>query len=191
MTTQDYFALGGIIATVVVGVTSWVLSAYLAKKSLKSRKLRYSIKLYPVVSKEILKNSTSLKIEYDGDPLPEPTLLAVDIENVGSEYIKDPPIEIEAQGATYVLPGYIEDTPPGYDDIWELSRTEAESCAIKVKHINPGQTIRARFLLDEFPEKEPIFKCPMEGVKVYKKLDTEIPKSIILSVFSAYLNKIL
>lgn len=189
MTAQDYWALGGITATVGVGVISWILSAYLTKKSLKEKKLSYSIKLYPLVSKDIFRNSTDLKIEYKGEPLPEATLLAVDIANIGNDPIENPPIVIEAKGATYVLPGYIEGVEPGYDEIWELERTDAESCAIKVKHINPKQIIKARFLLDEFPDVEPIFKCPMPGLKLIKKVDTEMPKKIMLSILSAYLEK--
>lgn len=110
--------------------------------------------------------SAALTIEFNGEQLVEPTLLSVDIVNLGNRAIENPPIIIEAVGATYVIPIYIEDVPPGYEDLWTLERTDAEQCAIRLEHINPDQVVKARFFLDEVPSQIPVFKCAMKDVSV-------------------------
>jgi len=184
MATQDYFSLISIIITILVGIISWIVSAFLTKKSIKQKKLAYEINYFPIISKDFISNASKLKIEYEGELLPEPTLLVVDVMNVGNEAIENPPIEIRAVGATYVIPGYLEDVPPGYEDIWKLERTDAESSAIKLKHINPKQVVKARFLLDEFPKEPPLFVCPMKNLEV-RKLDRIDKKKLFLEILNS------
>jgi hypothetical protein len=181
---SEYLGLGSIIATVLVGIISWILSAYLTKKTLKRKKINYEIKMFPIISKDFFSKSSDLKIYFKDELLPEPTLLAVDIINSGNVAIENPPIEIEALGATYIIPGYIEDIPPGYEKIWELERTDAESCAIHLEHINPGQVVKARFFLDELPKFPPVFKSPMKDLEI-REVDTEIKKVFLESLISA------
>lgn len=138
-------AIGGISATLIVGVISWFVSAHLTKKSQQKKMLTYEMKKYHIISSDFLKKSNDIKVFYKDNILPEPTLLSVDIINPGNISITDPPIEIEAKGATYIIPGYIEDIEPGYENLWSLVRTDAESCAIRLEHINPGQVVKARF----------------------------------------------
>lgn len=184
MDLAEYLGLGAIIATVLVGIVSWILSAYLTKKTLKRKKINYEIKMFPIISKDFSSKSSDLKIYFKEELLPEPTLLAIDIINSGNVAIEVPPIEIEALGATYIIPGYIEDIPPGYEDIWKLEKTDAESCAIHLEHINPGQVVKARFFLDEFPKNPPVFKCPMKDLEIIE-VDTEIKKVFLESLISA------
>lgn len=174
MKVSDYIAIAGIVATIVVGIISWFVSAHLTKKSINKQSLNYEIKLYPIISKVFLSKSSDLRIYYKDDILPEPTLLAVDIVNTGNVAIENPPIEIEAHGATYIIPGYIEDIPPGYEDIWSIERSDAETCIIQLQHINPGQVVKARFFLDELPLKAPVFKCPMKDVEIREVTDSEM-----------------
>ena len=123
--------------------------------------------LSPLLAVEKLPGGkNSLKIEFNGEQLDEPMLLSVDIVNLGNRAIEKPPIYIEAVGATYVIPIYIENVPTGYEDLWALQRTDAEQCAVGLDHINPGQVVKARFFLDEHPNQMPIFKCAMKDVKV-------------------------
>lgn len=185
MNLSEYLGLGSIIATVLVGIISWIISAYLTKKTLNKKKLNYEIKMFPIISKDFFSKSSDLKIYFKEELLPEPTLLAVDIINSGNVAIESPPIEIETMGATYIIPGYIEEIPPGYEDIWELERTDAESCSIHLEHINPGQVVKARFFLDELPKNPPVFKCPMKDLEL-KEVDTEI-KTVFLESLMATL----
>ena len=186
MQLQDFLAIGGIVATLIVGIISWFVSAYLTKKSQQKKILTYEMKKYHIISTDFLKKSNDIKVYYKDDILPEPTLLAVDIINSGNIAINNPPIEIDAVGATCIIPGYIEDIEPGYEDLWSLERTNAESCAIKLAHINPAQVVKARFFLDEFPTEMPIFKCPMENLKI-RKVDTELKRVLLESVWQVAL----
>jgi hypothetical protein len=127
-----------------------------------------------------------LKITFKDELLTEPVLLTVDIANTGNTEILCPPIEIEAMDSTYVIPGYFESVPNGYEDLWELERTDADSCAIKLDHINPGQIVKARFLLDEMPKKKPILKCPLPGLEIRKLENVEVNSflQLIIEIWS-------
>jgi hypothetical protein len=183
MTTEQNIAFASLIASVVIGVISWVVSARIARKSFRSPKLNYRLSMSPLLSKSSLSATSGLKIEYNGELLVEPTLLSVDIINAGDIAIENPPIEIEAVGATYVIPGYFEDVPPGYEALWSIERTDAEACAIHLAHINPKQVAKVRFFLDENPKEEPIFKCPMKNltVKRVNSIMTADTANLILS----------
>ncbi|PIC80556.1 hypothetical protein CSV75_01830 [Sporosarcina sp. P18a] len=183
MEFQEYLGIGSILATIIVGVISWWVSSYVTKKSLKRQKLNYEIKLYPIISKGFLNKSDDLQIHYQEELLPDPTLLAVDIINSGNVAIENPPIEIKALGATYIIPGYIEEIPAGYEELWELTRTDAEACAVKLAHINPGQIVKARFFLNELPSNPPVFQCPMKDLEL-QEVNTEMKQIFMNSLLS-------
>jgi hypothetical protein len=65
-----------------------------------------------------------------------------------------------------MVPVQIEDVPPGYEHLWEIVRTDADECAIKLAHINPGQIVNATILMDEVPIAMPDFRCPMANVLI-------------------------
>jgi hypothetical protein len=160
MTTDQYIALGGAVSTLLGVVITWLV----AKRSQPRKELSYRVRMDPLISSKIADPGGNLVIHYGGELLPHPVLLSVDITNTGNVAVEDPPAEVEAVGTTYVIPGYFEDLPPGYEELWSIERTDAESCAIKLAHINPGQSARARLLMDELPRTVPIFKCPMAGL---------------------------
>lgn len=180
MDTQNLIATISIVASVFVGIISWFVSAALTKKTLKKQKLNYEIKVFPVISQKFIK-SKEFEVFFQDELLPEPTLLTVDIINAGNVAIKNPPIKVEAVGATYLIPGYFEDVPPGYDELWELERSDAEASIIKLKHINPGQVVKARFFLDELPNELPILSCPMEDLEV-KEINSEMNQILIKGI---------
>lgn len=128
-----------------MGVVTAIISIYLTKKSIDKRKLNYEMRQFPTISKNFISQVDKIENYYNEELLSDPYLLSIDIINSGSVAIENPPIEIEASGATYFIPGYIEDIPDGYDYLWKLVRTDAESCAIKIDHLNPGQVLKARF----------------------------------------------
>jgi hypothetical protein len=187
LTTSDWIGISGAAATIVAALIAWFVSAWSTRKSLTTQTLGYRMNLSPLLAMDrVPGGKASLKIEFNGEQLVEPMLLSVDIINLGNRAIEQPPIVVEAVGATYVIPIYIEDTPPGYEDLWELKRTDAEQCAIHLEHINPGQVVKARFFLDEVPKQMPVFKCPMKDVKVteVKSLEVGPLASALLEVIS-------
>ena len=175
LSTSDWIAIGIAAATIIFSVISWFASAWVTKNALSSQILGFRMNLSPLLElKRIPGGSASLKIEFNGIELPEPVLLSVDIMNIGNRAIEFPPILVEAIGATYIIPINIEDVPPGYEGIWTLERTDAETCAVHLQHINPGQVVKARFFLDEMPKGMPIFKCPMKDLKVTEVKSFEV-----------------
>jgi hypothetical protein len=182
MTKDQYIAIAGILATLIGIIVTWLV----AKISQSKKELSYRLKIEHLFQKKIADPNGDFIITYKGEELPEPALLSVDITNTGNVPIENPPIEIEAVGATYVIPGFFDKIPPGYDNLWTIDRTDAESCAIKLQHINPGQTARVRLLMDELPKDIPIFKCPMAGVRIKRQSRVELNKfaSTILDITS-------
>jgi hypothetical protein len=187
LSISDWIGISGVIATIVAALIAWFVSAWSTRKSLATQTLGYRMSLAPLLAMDrVPGGKSSLKIEFNGEQLVEPMLLSVDILNLGNRAIELPPIVIEAVGATYVIPIYIEDAPLGYEDLWKLERTDAEQCAIRLDHINPGHVVKARFFLDEVPKQMPVFKCPMKDVKVteVKSLEVGPLASALLEVLS-------
>jgi hypothetical protein len=178
-TTTDEIAIVGIITTTIIGVVSWFVSAFNEKRKAERKELHYRIKMTPLMDKKKFKDVENLMIQYKEDIIDELVLLEVDIYNAGNTCIENPPIRIESKETTYVIPAYIDDVPDGYDDLWELERIDGEACNIKVNHINPGQTLKARFLLDEMPKKLPVFICPMPNVKVIPEKELKMSPFIL------------
>jgi hypothetical protein len=184
MDTQNQIAIWALASSTITGVGAWIVSARAAKKDYSAPRLDYSISTTPLLVGGGPGARKGLRVEYNGELLPEPVLLSVDIINVGYVAIENPPIEIEAVGPTYVIPGYFEDVPPGYEKLWALERTDAESCAVHLTHINPGQVAKVRFLLDEQPRGEPIFKCPMKDLRTRRvgtRWDIE-PREVVIAL---------
>ncbi|MCT4556536.1 MAG: hypothetical protein N4A61_00605 [Pelagimonas sp.] len=163
--TSDWIAVAAIAATVIVGVVSWFVSAALTRKSIEKRVLGYRMDSTPLMTTSL--QTAGLKIEFDGEELPEPMLLTVEIFNLGNVALEHPPISIAtSKDATYIIPVQIEDIEPGYEDLWEIERTDADECAIRLAHINPGQVVKATILMDEVPTEMPHFRCPLPNVVV-------------------------
>ena len=174
LSNSDVITLAGVIATVVVGVVSWFVSAHLAKKSIRIEELSYRMKVTPLLNNKLFKEADKLKIEYKGEQIDRLVFFEVDIVNSGNVAIKNPPIVISSLDATYIIPAYLEDVPAGYDDLWEIVREDGETCRISVDHINPGQTVKARFLMDKIPPGEPTFACAVPDLRVKRIADIEI-----------------
>ena len=94
-----------------------------------------------------------------------PCLLALEIVNIGNEAINEPPIKIRNDEDIEIIPGYFEDIPAGYENLWSFDKTSPHSCNILLKHINPKQVVNSRFFLDNLHQKKIIFECPMQNVQ--------------------------
>ena len=165
MTADQYIALGGAASTLLGVIITWLV----ARRVQARKELTYRVRVDRLIPTKMADPGGHLVVQYRGETLPEPTLLSVDIANTGNLPIENPPIEITASGATYVIPGYFEAPPPGYEGLWSLERTDAESCGVRLAHINPGQTARARLVMDELPRDLPVVACPMAGLRLRKQ----------------------
>ena len=174
LSQSDVIGLIGAGATILVGVLTWFISAAHARKTMQRKELQYRMRITPLVNKKLFKEADKLEIKYKEDIIDELVFLEVDIINSGNVAIEKPPIKIESRDATYIIPAYLEDVPDGYNWHWEIEREDGETCLINAEHINPGQIIKARFLMDQMPPEEPMFICPMADLKIKRTSDVEV-----------------
>lgn len=199
--SHDIIGMGGIIATLLVGIVTCLVTWKLTMKSIKQLKISYNIQVFPILSNSVTKNTDinldDLKIQYKDKELLNPCLLALEIINIGNEAINEPPIKIRADEDIEIIPGYFEDIPAGYEDLWSFDKTDPNSCNILLKHINPKQAVKTRFFLDNSPQKKIIFECPMQNVQTQEvaynntitanKITVSSKSNIILMAITALL----
>ena len=164
MNNSQYIAIAGVFATVLGSLITWLIM----KRQFSNKKLSYSYTIEPIVRSDDPDLSQDLKVLYQGEELPNPTLLSLEITNTGHVAIENCKVVVELPDTTYLIPGYFVDIPAGYLFLWDIERTDAEECTIKFKHINPKQTARVRLLMDEMPKGEPKISCPMPNVECRK-----------------------
>lgn len=175
LSTAEWISVAGVFATIFVGIFSWMVSAALTRRTIDRRIIGYKMEATPLMTTSL--KSSGLKIEYKGEELPYPMLLTVEVFNLGNIAIENPPISIvTSKGATYIIPVQVEDPPPGYEDLWEIERADADECKIRLNHINPGQVAKATFLMDEIPMEMPHFRCPLPNLIVKKVEPVEFAK---------------
>lgn len=174
LSNADVIAIAGVAATILVGLISWFVSAHLAKKAMRNEELSYRMKIIPLLNKRLFREIDKLKIEYKDEQIDQLVFFELDIVNSGNVAIRKPPIVITSLDATYIIPAYLDDVPSGYDSLWKVVREDGETCSLDVDHINPGQTIKARFLMDKMPPGEPEFSCAMPDLKIRRIADIEI-----------------
>ncbi|MFA0225843.1 hypothetical protein AB4483_17425 [Vibrio splendidus] len=185
LSQSDIIGLIGAAATILIGILTWFISAAYARKTMQRKELQYRIKVTSLVNENVFKEVDKLEIKYKENIIDELLFLELDIINSGNVAIVKPPMKIEAVAGTYIIPAYFEDVPDGYDDYWEIVREDGETCLIDANHINPGQIIKARFLMDQMPSEEPIFTCPMPDLVLKRTSDVEV------SVFASKLLEVM
>jgi hypothetical protein len=131
------------------------------------------MRITPLLNQKLFKEADKLEIKYKDDIIDELVFLELDIINSGNVAIIDPPLRIEGSDS-YVIPAYLEDVPDGYDFHWSIEREDGETSIITADHINPGQIIKARFLLDLMPNNDPVFTCAMPDLAVKRINDIEV-----------------
>lgn len=160
MTTPEYIALAGVLATILGAFVTWLVM----KRQFASKKLTYSFEISPLLTNADSDLARDLKVSFRDEELHQPTLLSLAISNTGMSAIEDAEVVVQLPGSTYLIPGYFVDVPPGYEPLWSITRTDAEECVITFKHINPKQVAHIRLLMDEVPDGQPSVACPMPNV---------------------------
>jgi hypothetical protein len=156
--------MASVLASALGAFATWLVM----RRQFASKKLSYSFTIEPILRSNEPDLARDLKVYYRGEELPDPTVLTVEIANVGLTAIENAEIIIQLPGATYLMPGYFVDVPAGYLMLWNIERTDAEECTIRLQHINPKQVARVRLLMDEMPNGEPRISCPMPNVECSK-----------------------
>ncbi len=166
--TDMVIGIGDIAVNFVVGIVSILITLLLTLKTIKQLKLSYSIHIYQILSKSLTdrSNIADLEIKYKNEKLKNPCLLTVEIVNTGNKSIINPPIKIRSNHNIGIIPGYFEDIPNGYENMWSMNLETANCCSLSLEHINPKQVVKARFFLDEMPQDKIIFECPMADMQL-------------------------
>ena len=77
MGNSEYIAIAGIFATVLGALVTWLVM----KRQFASKKLSYTYTIEPIVRSNDPDLARDLKVFYQGQELPEPTLLNIEITN--------------------------------------------------------------------------------------------------------------
>ncbi len=170
---SNIIGFGGIIATVLVGIITCIVTWKLTRLSIKQKKLNFSFRILNILSNSLNMQHNALgdlTITLGDKKLKNPCLLLIEIENTGNEAIHNPPICIRVDNKTEIIPGYIQNIPAGYESKWSLKKTSDNSCNILLEHINSKQTVKACFFLDNTTNKVS-FECPMPDIVIHEKSD--------------------
>lgn len=166
---DSIIGIGGIIATVVVGLLTCLITWRVTLKTVKQQQIDYNIKIQPILSNQITSNISEemnkLEIKYNGSTLTHPFLLSITITNTGNCAIINPPIKIKTDDIE-IIPGYFEELPPGYEDKWTITKISNTECNVNLEHINKKQSAKLSFFLNDFPKNKIRFECPMPDVQI-------------------------
>lgn len=170
-------AILGALAAVAGPVVTWLVM----RKQFSSKQLAYTFEIEPLLKSADPDLARDLKITFRGEELPRPAQLGIEISNTGYTAIEDAAVVVKLPGSTYLIPGYFVDVPAGYDDLWDIERTDAEECTIRFRHINPGQVAKVRLLMDELPSGAPSISCPMPNVRWVQAKSASFGEAVVMA----------
>lgn len=172
---SNIIGIGGILATIIVGIITCVVTWKVTLRSIKQQRLSYNVKSLNILSNSVRAQQDALNelsIHFGNKRLDNPYLVLFEIENTGNEAIVNPPICIRSDNM--LIPGYFQDIPPGYQSKWSMQQKSANTCNIILEHINPKQIVRVCIFVDASPEV--VFECPMQNVVIQRQGDYLAPK---------------
>ena len=79
LSQTDIIGLSGAVATIVVAVITWLLSAAHTRKTMKRKELQYRMKITPLLNQKLFKEADKLEITYKDDTIEELVFLEIDI----------------------------------------------------------------------------------------------------------------
>ena len=182
---ENIIGIGGIIATIITGILTCIVTWIVAKKTTEKRKLIYSISIYPILNLSDYTNE--LKVIYKGEELRYPCLIDIDIKNAGNKSVENPPVEIFCK-KSLLLPAYMEDVPCGYEKIWRAESVSRSKVKLDVDYINPKQVLRLRLYADLLKHDYPQVICPKQDLEFTKVEEDIINRAIKTISFMAIPN---
>lgn len=172
---ENIIGIGGILATIIVGILSCVVTWIVAKKTIEKRKLNYSISIYPILN--LFDRTHELKVIYKGEELRNPCLIGIDIKNVGNKSVEKPPVEIFCE-KSLLIPAYMEDVPCGYEEKWKADAVSKSKVKLNIDYINPKQVLRLRLYADLAKRDKPQIICPAQDLEFVNIEEELINKAI-------------
>lgn len=197
-TNDNLIGIGGIVATLVVGVITCFVTWILTVRTMKQLKIAFRLQVFSILSNTVTNNTkinmTDWQIKYKDKLLYNPCILTIDIINMGNTSLIKPPIKIRTNEDIIIIPAYFEEIPIGYENLWIMNQTNLSNCCtLLIDHINPKQIVKARFILDKLPKEKIYFECPMPDIQIQEissNIDTK-PKTTININFTQKLSIIL
>ena len=172
---ENIIGIGGILATIVVGILSCIVTWIVAKKTIEKKKLNYSISIYPILN---LSDCThELKVIYKGEELRNPCLVHLDIKNTGNKSVENPPVEIFCE-KSLLLPAYMEDVPCGYEEKWKAESVSRSKVKLNIDYINPKQVLRLSLYADLMKGDNPQVICPTRDLEFINIEEELVNKAI-------------
>lgn len=164
----DLISLANVAVALIVGIVTWIISWIVFRGQVQRKELSYYMQMASVIAHDFSGSRGILEIKYNGEQIDTLVLFEVDIKNTGNHPIENAKIKLSNQGGVYLIPGYFEDVPDGYEYLWTIEREDGEDSVLCLEHINPGQTAKARFVMDAMPDYFPSISCPMIGLTLKK-----------------------
>lgn len=187
---QDIIGIGGIIATIVVGIITCIVTWIVAKKSQRIMKLSWNANASKVLNTRSQFGKEKMQLLFDGNPIDNPSILQIRIKNTGNSSIVMPIIKIRINNGERLIPAGFIDIPYGYEEKWKYEAISEKECKIVLEHINPKQEFTAVFFVDA--EKFEIdVSCPMKDITIKesdflaeKMLGNKGLKDILINIIS-------
>lgn len=182
-TQADIVGIGGILATIFCCIVTCVVTCILTMKSIRQLKLAYSMQVIPILPNRI-SGIDELTISYKNVVLKQPCILNLDIKNIGNAAIENGDITIKTTEDIEIIPGYIDNISPGYEEKWKLQRVNESSSKIHLEYINPKQDINVKFFLTDIPKSKFTFACPMPNLQI-QETKSKQEASLVFGRFNA------
>lgn len=162
---QDIVGIGGIVATVVVGIASCFVTWIVTKKSQKVMKLSWNAKTSKVLNVGPEFEKGKIQLLFDGNTINNPYMLQIRIKNMGNASIPLPIIKVRISNGGRIIPTGFINIPYGYEDKWTIKMLNEKEYGIELEYINAKQEITAVFYADGEVSSVDV-SCPMRDVVV-------------------------
>lgn len=168
---ENLIGIGGILATIIVGIITCVVTWIVAKRSQKVMKLSWSAEITKVLNINPEIDRGKIQLLHDGIEIKNPHMIQIKIKNVGNTAIAFPVIMIKIDHSDKIIPSGFNDIPYGYEDKWKLWIISDKECKIELEHINPKQEFSIILFADGNDPKLTV-SCPMKDISI-KEIESD------------------
>lgn len=179
---ENIIGIGGILATIIVGIITCMVTWIVAKRSQKIMKFSWSAEITKVLNINPEVDRGKIQLLHDGIEIKNPHMIQMKIKNVGNASIAFPVLMIKVDNSDKIIPLGFNDIPYGYENKWKLRVISNKECKIELEHINPKQEFSIILFADGNEPKITV-SCPMKDIalKEVKNDKTSTIASLFIS----------
>ncbi len=178
----DIIGIGGILATIIVGIITCVVTWIVAKRSQKVMKLSWSAEITKVLNINPEIGREKIQLLHDGVEIKNPHMMQIKIKNTGNAAIGLPVIMIKVDNSDKIISAGLNDVPYGYENKWSISVVSNKECKIELEHINPKQGFSV-IIFTNGEVKNLNVSCPVKDVNI-REVEVEDGKLLINDISS-------